>query len=380
MDDDYYHNLCGAAVCYKLSQVLYELYGIEDEQEFLEYAAFATIGDIMPLTGENRIIVKYGLKKLSQTSNKGLVALKRVCELEGNISPYHVGFVLGPCINASGRLDDAMDSFELLCAQDDANIKALQVHARNEERKALTEEGLKIAMEQMDETNLPHVIVMLLPNVHESLLGIIAGKLKEQYYRPAIVITYAEGGLKGSARSIDAYNLFEHLSECKDMFSKFGGHAAAAGLSITCAKSEASDRVRELSDFLNSHDGLNDADFTRKIEIDAVMPFSYITEKLVDDLGLLEPLGNGLKKPVFATRNVRFHGGKILGAARRTFKATAVDDSGRNIDALFFGEEEQVKEFCSICAEGRMFSILYYPQINEYRGQRNLQIVIQDYR
>lgn len=381
--DDIYHNLCGAAICYKLSQVLYKNYGIEDLEEFLEYAAFATIGDVMPLLDENRLMVKYGLQALANTKNPGLDSLIKQCGLKDavDISVYHIGFVLGPCINAAGRMDDAIKAFDLLnSSKESAQIMAAELVALNEQRKSMTEEAVILAKEKIEKGNLSNVLVIYLPNVHESLLGIIAGRLKETYERPAIVLTGYANGIKGSARSIEAYNIYEHLSECREMFSKFGGHALAAGLSIECSKEQIEAKVKELSDFLNSHDGLGEEDFKKKIYIDSVIPFSYISEKMVLDLKLLEPMGTGINKPVFANRGVKLFSGRILGKNGRTFKCVATDNSGKSIDALFFGEPTEIEKITDVCNSGREISVLFYPQINEFRNTKTLQIVITDYK
>lgn len=381
--DDYsFKEICGATLAEKIAQGIYELYGIEDKYEFTELSAFAAIEDVMPLVGENRILVKEGLKRLNNTSIPGMRALIEAVELDKKvITAYHVGFILGPCINAAGRMANASLALELLLSSEkDAKDKAIKLKELNDSRKSMTEEGIKRAALLLDGVTMPHVIVSYLEDVHESIIGIIAGRLKELYQRPAIVLTNTEDGIKGSGRSISAYNLFEKLSECKELFSKFGGHAAAAGLSISCSKEEIADRVAKLSQILNSNDGLCEEDFEEKVQIDVVMPFSYITEQLIGEIEELEPFGNGFRGPVFAGRNIRIFGGKVIGANGRTYKCFAMDESGKRMDAIFFGDETRVLEIENTCREDRVFSMLYNPSINEFRGEKNLQVRIKDIR
>lgn len=375
-----YREICGANLTFKIAQGLYELYGIKDIYEFADMAAFATIEDVMPLTGENRILVKEGLKRLNNTDIPGMRALMEVSELaDKNISTYHVGFILGPCINAAGRMENATLALDLLLSDADKSLaNAAYLKSLNDSRKLMTEEAVSKAVSMLDENDLPHVIVSYLESVNESIVGIVAGRLKEMYLRPVIVLTNTENGLKGSGRSISEYNLFEKLNECKELFSKFGGHAAAAGLSISCGVNEIDEKLTELSDFLNSHDGLSEDVFEGKTEIDVVMPFSYISEGLVNDLSLLEPFGNGFKHPVFATRKVKLNHGQRVGKTGRTFKCFATDESGKTMDAIYFGDEEKITEIEKICKEGTMVSMIYEPSINEFRGVTTLQIKIKE--
>ena len=300
-----YKSLCGAAVAYKLMICLYELCGIpvEETDAFIEFAAIATVGDVMDLTGENRILVKEGLKMINQTSNRGLKALIRANGLEdAQISSYHIGFVLGPCINASGRLDTAKRALELLLAEDDAVAEDLAhtLKELNDERKDMTQQGVAQAIELIEEGVLKEdkVLVVYLPDCHESLAGIIAGRIRERYHKPVFVLTDAADGLKGSGRSIETYNMFAEMSKCAELFTKFGGHPMAAGLSLPRENMEAFHKK------INENSVLTEDDFIPKVTIDVPMPISYITERLVEELGLLEPFGKGNTKPLFAEKSL----------------------------------------------------------------------------
>lgn len=377
--------ICGAVVAYKLSLALYEKCDMApDREKFLDIAAFATIGDVMELRGENRIIVKYGLRLLSNTKNVGMRALIKITGLENKaIQNGHVGFILGPCINAPGRIESAMKALELLRCEDEAAALELaaQLSAINESRKQMTSEWTEKACKILDDMeSIPHVIVIYLCGCHESIAGIIAGKLREKYTHPAIVLTDAEDGLKGSGRSIEKYNMFEALSRVKDMFSKFGGHALAAGLSIeaksndTAAKEEL---VRLLSDRLNSESGLAEEDFAEKVEFDMVLPFNYINENLIRQLDMLEPCGNGNRKPLFAQRDVIFENGRILGKNRNTYKAAATDSSGARVEAVVFGNADEIS---NIVASRESMLITYVPEVNEYANSCTLQLRIKGIR
>lgn len=370
-------NLCGAAVAMKLVFALYEEYGIpeEEREEYLELAAIATVGDVMDLQGENRILVKEGLKRLPYTKNKGLQALIRETGLEGGrITAYHIGFILGPCINASGRLDTAARSLRLLQAEteDEAARLAGDLKGLNDSRKALTEKGKEEAIRLVESTELKNdrVFVIYLPDCHESLAGIIAGRIREKYHRPSFVLTKGETAVKGSGRSIEAYSMYEELVKCSDLMEQFGGHPMAAGLSV---KEENVERFRKK---LNENCSLTPEDLVPKVVIDVPMPISYITKALVEQISLLEPFGKGNTKPLFAQKGLRVLNSRVFGKNRNVAKVQLADDSGTVMDGIFFGEAE---EFVRFAAGQERISVTYYPEINRYQGRESLQIVIQNY-
>ena len=370
-------NLCGAVVAFKLICAMYEKMGIpmEELEEYLEIAAIATVGDVMDLQGENRILVKEGLKRLPDTRNKGLQELIRANGLEnGKITAYHIGFVLGPCINASGRLDTAARSLSLLQAEsrEEAARLAGDLTALNQSRKALTELGKEAAIKQVEETSLgqDRVLVIYLPDCHESLAGIIAGRIREKYHKPAFVLTKGETCVKGSGRSIEAYSMYEELVKCADLMIQFGGHPMAAGLSIEEKNIEAFRRR------LNDNCSLTADDLIPKIVIDVPMPVSYITKNLVNQLSLLEPFGKGNTKPMFAQKGLRALNLRILGKNRNVAKLKLMDDTGTAIDAVYFGEAEEFAGFISV---HETISVTYYPEVNRYQGRETLQAVIQNY-
>ena len=389
-----YKSLCGAAVAYKLMICLYELCGIpvEETDAFIEFAAIATVGDVMDLTGENRILVKEGLKMINQTSNRGLKALIRANGLEdAQISSYHIGFVLGPCINASGRLDTAKRALELLLAEDDAVAEDLAYTLKelNDERKDMTQQGVAQAIELIEEGVLKEdkVLVVYLPDCHESLAGIIAGRIRERYHKPVFVLTDAADGLKGSGRSIEAYNMFAEMSKCAELFTKFGGHPMAAGLSLPRENMEAFHKK------INENSVLTEDDFIPKVTIDVPTPISYITERLVEELGLLEPFGKGNTKPLFAEKSLNILSARILGKNRNVIKLQVLGAAGTVMEAMYFGDVERFQEYLrekfghtetEKLFQGRenavTLSLAYYPGINEFRGNRTLQIVIQSYQ
>ncbi|NBH97745.1 single-stranded-DNA-specific exonuclease RecJ [Anaerotruncus sp. 1XD22-93] len=389
-----YKSLCGAAVAYKLMICLYELCGIpvEETDAFIEFAAIATVGDVMDLTGENRILVKEGLKMINQTSNRGLKALIRANGLEdAQISSYHIGFVLGPCINASGRLDTAKRALELLLAEDDAVAEDLAhtLKELNDERKDMTQQGVAQAIELIEEGVLKEdkVLVVYLPDCHESLAGIIAGRIRERYHKPVFVLTDAADSLKGSGRSIETYNMFAEMSKCAELFTKFGGHPMAAGLSLPRENMEAFHKK------INENSVLTEDDFIPKVTIDVPMPISYITERLVEELGLLEPFGKGNTKPLFAEKSLNILSARILGKNRNVIKLQVLGAAGMVMEAMYFGDVERFQEYLrekfghtetEKLFQGRenavTLSLAYYPGINEFRGNRTLQIVIQSYQ
>lgn len=370
-------NICGAVVAWKLIWSLYEIYGIDREEilEFSEAAAVATVGDVMDLQGENRIIVKEGLKRLPHTKNQGFRALIEANGLEGEkITAYHVGFVLGPCINASGRLDTASRALSLLCTKewDRAAKEAGDLVALNQSRKAMTEEGKEKAIELIEQSELSkdRVLVVYLPECHESLAGIIAGRLREKYYKPAFVLTKAENGVKGSGRSIEAYSMYEELVKCSDLLEQFGGHPMAAGLSLK------EENVEPFRKRLNELCTLTQAELTPKITIDVPMPISYLSRELTEQLSVLEPFGKGNTKPLFAQKNLRVLNLRILGKNQNVAKMKLMDDSGISVEAVYFG---QALEFQTYVQQKETISVTYYPEINVYQGKETLQTVIRNY-
>lgn len=370
-------NICGAVVAWKLIWALYERLGIDSDEiwDFLELAAIATVGDVMDLQGENRIIVKEGLKKLSSTSFEGLKALICVNNLEGaEITAYHVGFVIGPCINASGRLDTAARSLELLLADnmEDAMKLADDLYDLNQSRKAMTEQGKEEAIQSIEENNLgkDRVLVVYLPDCHESLAGIIAGRIREAYNKPVFVLTKGADGVKGSGRSIEAYSMYEELVKCSDLLTQFGGHPMAAGLSMEEKNVELFRRR------LNDNCTLTEQDLIPKIMIDVPMPISYLSKKLTEQLKVLEPFGKGNSKPLFAQKNLRAVGIRVLGRNRNVAKMFLIDGNGIKMDAVYFGEAQ---EFVDFVQAHDTISVTYYPEINVFQGRENLQVVIKNY-
>lgn len=370
-------NICGAVVAWKLIWALYERLGIDSDEiwDFLELAAIATVGDVMDLQGENRIIVKEGLKKLSSTSFEGLKALICVNNLEGaEITAYHVGFVIGPCINASGRLDTAARSLELLLADnmEDAMKLADDLYDLNQSRKAMTEQGKEQAIQSIEENNLgkDRVLVVYLPDCHESLAGIIAGRIREAYNKPVFVLTKGADGVKGSGRSIEAYSMYEELVKCSDLLTQFGGHPMAAGLSMEEKNVELFRRR------LNDNCTLTEQDLIPKIMIDVPMPISYLSKKLTEQLKVLEPFGKGNSKPLFAQKNLRVVGIRVLGRNRNVAKMFLIDENGIKMDAVYFGEAQ---EFVDFVQAHDTISVTYYPEINVFQGRENLQVVIKNY-
>lgn len=373
-----YKGLCGAVVAWKLITALYARFDIPEEEAevFHENAAFATIGDVMDLTGENRTIVREGLKRLRRTNNYGMKALIMQSGLvPEDIRAYHVGFILGPCINASGRLDTAERSLALLTAENEGEAARIagELISLNESRKELTRQGVKAAEELIERDELTQfpVLVVFLPECHESLAGIIAGRLRERFYRPTIVLTRSEEGLvKGSGRSIPEYSMYEELTRVKDLFLKYGGHPMAAGLTMR------EEDVPELRSRLNENCALTEEDLTEKIKFDMVLPFRFVSEQLVSELSLLEPFGKENPRPLFAVRNVQIRSHRVFGKNRNVIKLD-LEEGGVRLEGLFFGEPE---DFFSRAAIERPVSLIYYPRINEYNGKRTLQVVINDLR
>ena len=370
-------NICGAVVAMKLVFALYEKYRLpeEEKEDFLEPAAIATVGDIMDLQGENRILVKEGLARLPFTKNKGLKALIRAIGLEDQkITSYDIGFRLGPCINASGRLDTAMRSLALLQSEDEEEAAKLagDLKALNDSRKALTEKGTEKAYKLIESSNLKNdrVMVVFLPECHESLAGIIAGRIREKYHKPTFVLTRGEKSLKGSGRSTENYSMYEELVKCDSLLVQYGGHPMAAGLSIE------GENVEKFRQTLNDNCTLTEEDMIPKIVIDVPMPISYINEELVEQLSILEPFGKGNTKPLFAQKNLRVLKVEIYGKTQNTVKLQLRDPSGAVMDGLYWGE---AKEFADFARSHETISVTYYPRINSYMGRESLQIVIQNY-
>lgn len=373
-----FKGLCGAAVAYKLIEALYNVMqrDPEDVDYLMENVAIATVGDVMDLTGENRIFVKQGLEMLKRTKNQGLKALIECTGIDTErLNTYHIGFVLGPCINASGRLDTAKRALELLNAKSrrEAVMLAEDLKALNDSRKEMTEKGVEEAVQMIEGTSLKDdkVLVVYLPDCHESIAGIIAGRIKERYYRPAFVLTKAEEGVKGSGRSIESYDMFAQMCRCRALFTKFGGHKLAAGLSLEEGNVERFRRtINELAD-------LTEEDLQMKVSIDMLLPFPYITEQLIGELQLLEPFGKGNTKPLFAERNLRVISPRIFGKNRNVLKCRLEDAAGNQMEAVYFGDVEA----CLKAMETkRIMSFTYYPSVNEYMGRRTLQLTIVNYQ
>ncbi len=396
-DCDYpYPGLCGAAIAYKLCCALNTYYEVEHreelEQELLSYAAIATVCDVMELTGENRAIVKHGLSLLQRTENQGLLALMEVSGIDKEqLGAFHLGFIIGPCLNASGRLHTAKKGLELLLAQtkDRAHILANEVRELNDLRKDMTAQNVLKAIRLIDETSLKEdkVLVVYLEDCHESIAGIIAGRIRERYNRPTIVLTEAENSVKGSGRSIEQYNIIEELSKCRELFLKVGGHPMAAGLSLEKENIEILRRV------LNENTSLTWEMLIPKVTIDIHLPFGYVSEALIHELKQLEPFGKGNEKPLFAEKELKVKSAFIIGKNASGIRLFLENKYGKEMEAIYFGD---VNEFFTYIAEtygedeaqrlrtGRSMSatlaITYYPKINEYKGFKNVQLMIQNYR
>ena len=388
-----FKGLCGAGVVFKMIQVLYEKYGIEQKQleNLLQYTAIATVADVMDLIDENRIIVKKGLALIKDTDNLGLKALIEANQLDKNrISAYHIGFVIGPCFNAAGRLETVKKAFDLLESKTEAEAaeRAASLKALNDSRKDMTLKGVEQAITLIESTELINdkVLLVKLEHTHESLAGIIAGRIREIYHKPIIVFTDTEEGIKGSGRSIEAYNMFEELLKCRTLLSRFGGHPMAAGLSLPL------ENLETLRKQLNENAGLTEEDFVPVIKIDVPMPIGYISEKFVEELEYLEPFGKANPKPVFAEQHFSILSGNVIGKNKNVWKGKIRNQTGDIIEAIYFGDIEQFMNFMTEeygdaevekMMQGRKNNIdiafTYYPSINEFRGEITLQIVIQNY-
>lgn len=389
-----FKGLCGAAVAYKLVEALMEAMGkdAEDADYLMENVAIATIGDVMDLVDENRIFVKQGLDMLKRTENLGLKALMGCTGVNvDKLSPYHIGFVIGPCMNASGRLDTAKRALELLEAKKvaEADLLAGDLKALNDSRKDMTAQAVEEAFIQVENSELKDadVLVVYLPECHESLAGIVAGRIREKYYRPVFVLTKGAEGLKGSGRSIETWHMYEGLNRVKHLLSKFGGHKMAAGLSMP------EENLEQFRKEINEKSGITPEDLNEKIAIDMQLPFECVNEKFIEELAVLEPFGKGNARPVFAERQVQVESARILGKNKNVLKLQVKDLHGTRMDAMYFGDVntfvEYVREkFGDIACEcllrghghGIVMAFTYYPDINEYRGVRTPQIVIQNYK
>lgn len=372
-----FEGLCGAAVAYKLITALYDWFDVpvQESRELLQYAAFATIGDVMDLQGENRILVKEGLKILRHTENEGLQALMQQCGIESEQTDvYHIGFVLGPCLNASGRLDTAKRALSMLSARgEEAHRLAGDLKALNDSRKELTRKGTEEAIALVEETSLmdDRVLVVYLPDCHESLAGIIAGRLRERFHKPSFVLTKSEDGVKGSGRSIESYSMYEELCRCKELLTKFGGHPMAAGISLK------EENVQSFRKQLNHNCTLTDQDLTEKVKIDLVMPISYVSRSLITQMELLQPFGKGNTKPVFAQKNLKVLELRIFGKNRNVAKVQIMDEHGYIMDGVYFGDAESFAEYVK---NHLVLALTYYPKINSYNGKESIQITIQNYQ
>lgn len=389
-----FKGLCGAAVAYKLVEALMEAMGkdAEDADYLMENVAIATIGDVMDLVDENRIFVKQGLDMLKRTENLGLKALMGCTGVNvDKLSPYHIGFVIGPCMNASGRLDTAKRALELLEAKKvaEADLLAGDLKALNDSRKDMTAQAVEEAFIQVENSELKDadVLVVYLPECHESLAGIVAGRIREKYYRPVFVLTKGAEGLKGSGRSIETWHMYEGLNRVKYLLSKFGGHKMAAGLSMP------EENLEQFRKEINEKSGITPEDLNEKIAIDMQLPFECVNEKFIGELAVLEPFGKGNARPVFAERQVQVESARILGKNKNVLKLQVKDLHGTRMDAMYFGDVntfvEYVREkFGDIACEcllrghghGIVMAFTYYPDINEYQGVRTPQIVIQNYK
>lgn len=389
-----FKGICGAQVAWKLVDVLYEFLGIEKEKAdaFLQFASIATVCDVMELKGENRATVYHGIKAIENTDNIGLNALLARNELKGKpLSCYHLGFVIGPCLNASGRLDTASRAIELLMETDNAKALAManELVELNGQRKTMTQTGIDKAKEQIESTSLinDRVLVIYIPELHESLAGIVAGRIRETYNKPVLVITDAEEGAKGSGRSIPAYNMFEELTAVKDVFTKFGGHPMAAGISLPTEK------IDELRERLNQNCTLTEDDMQEIIKIDCDMPLSYITDKLIDSIDMLAPFGTGNSKPLFALKNIPIQKMAYMGKEGQYLRMSLQTENGGNMTGLMFRgvedfEQAIIDKYGETAWQG-LFSgsnsnvamdIVYEPSINEFRGNRSVQIIVENFK
>ncbi len=372
-----YPQICGAMVAYKLIQVMYERSGIPRAEwlDMMELAAVATVGDVMKLQDENRIVVKEGLRRLEDTKNLGLRALIEANQLDlEKISAYHIGFVIGPCLNAGGRLDTAKLALALLLAEsgEEARGLALELKALNDQRKDMTQKGVDEAAAQVEERYMADkVLVVFLPVCHESLAGIVAGRIRERYHKPTLILTHSEEGAKGSGRSIEAYHMFQGLVEVQDLLTKFGGHPMAAGFSLPL------EHVDEFRRRLNENAKLTPEDFIPKVWIDIALPFEYVDEALIEELERLEPFGQGNEKPQFAQKDLAVRSARVMGKNRNVVKLMLVNERGAALDAVVFTDGDL---FLEEMGDSRRMDVVYYPTVNEYNGRRTVQIVVRNWK
>lgn len=389
-----FKSICGAGVAFKLMEALYEEIGMDKEEcyKLIEFIAIATVCDVVDLIDENRIFVKNGLEMLNNSKNIGINALKKACGLEDKeITAYHLGFVIGPCLNASGRLDSAKKGLELLLMEDDEEAKNLaqEIVDLNDARKNMTKEGVDRAINIIDSTDINNdkILVVYIPDIHESLAGIVAGRVKEQYNKPTIILTKSEEGVKGSARSIEEYNMFEGLLACKELLDKFGGHPMAAGLSLQ------EDKVDELRIALNNKCELTDEDLTRKIMIDSSLPLEYLNLHLIEELNVLEPFGKGNAKPVFGVRDAKITRAMLLGKDKNVLKLKLLTNNDITIDAMIFNDlenfeskiiekygNEGLDNLYNKSNNNISMDFTFYPSINEWNGNKSIQIVVNGIR
>lgn len=389
-----FKSICGAGVAFKLMEALYEEIGMDKEEcyKLIEFVAIATVCDVVDLIDENRIFVKNGLEMLNNSKNIGINALKKACGLEDKeITAYHLGFVIGPCLNASGRLDSAKKGLELLLMEDDEEAKNLaqEIVDLNDARKHMTKEGVDRAINIIDSTDINNdkILVVYIPDIHESLAGIVAGRVKEKYNKPTIILTKSEEGVKGSARSIEEYNMFEGLLACKELLDKFGGHPMAAGLSLQ------EDKVDELRIALNNKCELTDEDLTRKIMIDSSLPLEYLNLHLIEELNVLEPFGKGNSKPVFGVRDAKITKAMLLGKDKNVLKLKLLTNNNITIDAMIFNDlenfeskiiekygNEELDNLYNKSNNNIPMDFTFYPSINEWNGNKSIQIVVNGIR
>ena len=389
-----FKSICGAGVAFKLMEALYEELGMGKDEcyKLIEFVAIATVCDVVDLIDENRIFVKNGLEMLNNTKNLGIQELKKATGLEDKeITAYHLGFVIGPCLNASGRLDSAKKGLELLLMEDeeDARNLAVEIVELNDARKNMTKEGVDKAVDIIESTDIKNddILVVYIPDIHESLAGIVAGRIKERYNKPTIILTKSEEGVKGSARSIEEYNMFEGLLACKDLLDKFGGHPMAAGLSLQ------ENKIDVLRNDLNTKCALTEDDLTKKIMIDASLPLEYLNLNLIEELNLLEPFGKGNSKPVFGVRDAKITKAIILGKDKNVLKLRVLLNNNSTIDAMIFNDIENFEEKI-ISKYGKdtldnlynrpnnsvPMDFTFYPSINEWNGNKSIQIIVSGIR
>ena len=389
-----FKSICGAGVAFKLMEALYEEIGMDKEEcyKLIEFVAIATVCDVVDLIDENRIFVKNGLEMLNNSKNIGINALKKACGLEDKeITAYHLGFVIGPCLNASGRLDSAKKGLELLLMEDDEEAEKLaqEIVDLNDARKNMTKEGVDRAINIIDSTDINNdkILVVYIPDIHESLAGIVAGRVKEKYNKPTIILTKSEEGVKGSARSIEEYNMFEGLLACKELLDKFGGHPMAVGLSLQ------EDKVDELRKALNNKCELTDEDLTRKIMIDSSLPLEYLNLHLIEELNVLEPFGKGNSKPVFGVRDAKITKAILLGKDKNVLKLKLLTNNNITIDAMIFNDlenfeskiiekygNEGLDNLYNKSNNNIPMDFTFYPSINEWNGNKSIQIVVNGIR